>query len=153
MDPLLRGVCEKYIDSMLEEDQIKKIKLIVKRLNLPVASKQDASLGFFIGSIYSKIDDHYLRMYNRLPKKEELKDYHEILVRRSTEMSELFSAEPGKNKTTKATKQKVKRRVKVNSKKPKKAADQDEKELEELRLSFARDGQPPPSILGIPVKS
>ena len=152
MDPLLRGVCEKYIDSMLEEDQIKKIKIIFKRLRLPVASKQDASLGFFLGSIYSKIDDHYLRMYNRLPKKEELKDYNEILVRRSAEISELFSAEPEK-KTATSTKQKVKRRVKVNSKKQKKAADLDDKEREELRLSFANDRQPPSNILGIPVKS
>jgi len=159
MDPLLRGVCEQYIDSMLEEDKIKKIKSIVKRLGLPVESKQDASLGFFLGSIYSKIDDHYLRMYNRLPRKEEMKDYHDILVRRSQEISEQFSAEPAKTakpakeKTSKAKIQKVKRRVKVNSKKKKKPKNPDDEELEDLRLSLARGNQPPPNILGIPVKS
>ena len=82
-----------------------------------------------------------------------MKDYNEILVRRSAEMSELFLTEPAKKTATKASKPKVKRRVKVNAKKPKKSADLDEKELEELRMSFANDGQPPANILGIPVKS
>jgi hypothetical protein len=156
MDPLLRGICEQYIDSMLKEDQIKKIKSLVKKLKLPVESTGDASLGFFLGSIYSRIDDHYLRMYNRLPKKEEMKDYQDILVRRSKEISEKFH-EPSRStkasKLSNSKKQKITRRVKVNSRNKKKPVNLEEKELEELRRSFAQGTQPPSSILGIPVKS
>lgn len=90
MDPLLRGVCEQYIDSMLREGEIEKIRRLVDLLDLPIASKMDASLGVFIGAIYSQLDAHYLKMYNRLPKKEEVEDYHGILRRRASEIKSKF---------------------------------------------------------------
>lgn len=91
MDPLLRGVCEQYIDMKLEEKEIEKVRQLVDTLDLPVASKNDVSLGIFIGAIYSQLNIHHLKMYNRSPKKEDVEDYYSILRRRSEEIKSKFS--------------------------------------------------------------
>jgi hypothetical protein len=86
-------VCEQYIDSKLEDGEIEKIKRLVDILNLSVSSKEDASLGVFIGSIYSQFDINYLKMYNKLPEKDDIEDYHRILRRRSHEIRVKFSSQ------------------------------------------------------------
>ena len=91
MDPLLRGVCEQYIDMRLEDKEIEKVRRLVDTLDLPVASKEDVSLGIFIGSIYSQLNVHHLKMYNRPPKKEDVEDYYAILRRRSEEIKSKFN--------------------------------------------------------------
>lgn len=90
MDPLLRGVCEQCIDSMLEEGEIERIMNIVNMLDLPVASREDAALGAFMGTMYSQLDAHYLKMYNRPPKRDEIEEYHSILRRRAHEIKSKF---------------------------------------------------------------
>ncbi len=90
MDPLLRGVCEQCIDSMLEDGEIERIMNIVTLLDLPVASREDAALGAFMGTIYSQLDSHYLKMYNRPPKRDEIEEYHSILRRRAFEIKSRF---------------------------------------------------------------
>lgn len=90
MEPLLRGVCEQCIDSMLEEGEIDRIMNIIYMLNLPVASMEDAALGAFMGTIYSQLDAHYLKMYNRPPKRQEIEEYHGILRRRAQEIKSKF---------------------------------------------------------------
>jgi len=60
-------------------------------LDLPVASKEDVSLGIFIGTIYSQLNVHHLKMYNRPPKKEDVEDYYAILRRRSEEVKSKFN--------------------------------------------------------------
>jgi len=150
MDPLLRGVCEQYIDSMLEEDRIDRIKNLVISLDLPAKEQVDTALGFFLGNIYSKIDDHYIKMYNRLPNDMELTDYHQILQRRSKEISEVFiETYENTEKPPKVKKRKVKRKKDDKAEDP---IDPDEEELEELRLSLS-NGQMPETILGIPTSS
>jgi hypothetical protein len=90
MDPLLRGVCEQCIDFMLEEGEIERIMNIVNMLDLPVASREDAALGAFMGTMYSQLDAHYLKMYNRPPKRDEIEEYHGILRRRAHEIKSKF---------------------------------------------------------------
>ena len=150
MDPLLRGVCEQYIDSMLEEDRIERIKNLVISLDLPAKEGIDTVLGFFLGNIYSKIDDHYIKMYNRLPNDVELTDYHKILQRRSKEISDIFvETYESSDKPPKVMKRKVKRK-KVND--PESPLDPDEEDLEELRRSLSKE-QIPETILGIPTSN
>jgi hypothetical protein len=91
MDPLLRGVCELYIDMKLEDSEIEKIRKLAEMLDLPVASKEDVSLGIFMGTVYSQLNIHYLKMYNRLPKKEDVDSYHQILQRRAEEIKSHFN--------------------------------------------------------------
>jgi hypothetical protein len=91
MDPLLRGVCELYIDMKLEDSEIEKIRKLAEMLDLPVASKEDVSLGIFMGAIYSQLNTHYLKMYNRFPKKEDVDSYHQILQRRAEEIKSHFN--------------------------------------------------------------
>jgi hypothetical protein len=91
MDPLLRGVCELYIDMKLEDSEIEKIRKLAEMLDLPVASKEDVSLGIFMGTVYSQLNIHYLKMYNRLPKKEDVDNYHQILRRRAEEIKSHFN--------------------------------------------------------------
>ena len=147
MDPLLRGVCEQYIDSMLEKDRIDRIKNLVISLDLPAKEQIDTALGFFLGNIYSKIDDHYIKMYNRLPNDMELTDYHHILQRRAKEISDVFvETYENSEKPPKVKKRKVKRKKGDKVEEP---IDPDEEELEELRRSLS-NGQMPETILGIP---
>ena len=150
MDPLLRGVCEQYIDSMLEEDRIERIKNLVISLDLPAKEGIDTVLGFFLGNIYSKIDDHYIKMYNRLPNDVELTDYHKILQRRSKEISDIFvETYESSDKPPKVMKRKVKGKKVKNPESP---LDPDEEDLEELRRSLSKE-QIPETILGIPTSN
>ena len=90
MDPLLRGVFEQYIDSMLDEKEILKIRTFVDLLDLPEASKEETSFGLFVGTIYAHINDHNRNMYNRPPKKGEMEEYSLILRRRAEEIKSRF---------------------------------------------------------------
>lgn len=94
MDPLLRGVCEQYIDCKLADGEIEKIKALLERLDLPTKSREDAALGVFLGIIYSQIDNHYMLMYNRFPSESEVEDYNRILQRRAPEIRARFMEWP-----------------------------------------------------------
>jgi len=99
MDPLLRGVCELYIDMKLKDNEIEKIRELADMLDLPVASKEDVSLGIFMGTVYSQLNIHYLKMYNRLPKKEDVDSYHQILRRRAEEIKSHFNLSASSRRT------------------------------------------------------
>ncbi|EMR73171.1 hypothetical protein MCGE09_00008 [Thaumarchaeota archaeon SCGC AB-539-E09] len=94
MDPLLRGVCEQYIDNKLEGDEVRKIRKLVDILDIPFSSKEDVALGLFMGTIFSYIHNHYMSMYNRQPKKNEILEYHHILRRRADEIKSMFNLGP-----------------------------------------------------------
>jgi len=94
LDPLLRGVCEQYIDYKLADGEIEKIKALLERLDLPTKSREDAALCVFLGIIYSQIDNHYMLMYNRFPSESEVEDYNRILQRRATEIRTRFMEGP-----------------------------------------------------------
>ena len=120
-------------------------------LNLSVEEHIDAALGFFFGSIYSKIDDHYVKMYNRFPNDTELTEYHIILQRRSKEISGIFIEKyENSDKPPLVKKRKVKRKTSEDDSEY--SIDADEKEIEELKMSFA-NGRMPETILGIPTRN
>ncbi len=91
MDPLLRGVCEQYIDNKLEDEEVRKVRDLVDTFDLPSSSKEDVALGLFIGTIFAHIHSHYMSMYNRKPKKNEILEYHRILRRRADEIKSMFN--------------------------------------------------------------
>ena len=91
MDPLLRGVCEQYIDNKLEGEEVRKVRDLVDTFDLPSSSKEDVALGLFIGTIFAYIHSHYMSMYNRKPKKNEILEYHRILRRRADEIKTMFN--------------------------------------------------------------
>ena len=62
-------------------------------LDIPLSSKEDTLLGVFIGNIYSQFDIHCLKMYNKLPEKDDIEDYHRLLRRRSHEIRVKFSSQ------------------------------------------------------------
>jgi hypothetical protein len=134
MDPLLRGLCEQYIDKKLESDEIHEVKALMNSLDLPVDSKKETSFGFLLGSVYSQLYIHCLNMYNRVPNEEEIENYHLILRRRATEMLSRFE-ERGDSRS----------------------AIQDEQRPQDKRktMSFkdsTMKSQQIPSVLGIPIQ-
>ena len=45
MDPFVRGVIEQYIDRMLLEDEMQKVRDLVAIMDLPEASQEEMALG------------------------------------------------------------------------------------------------------------
>lgn len=152
IDPLLRGVCEQFIDTKLEDGEIKKIKDFVEDLNLSVEAKGGASLGMFYGLVFSQIDDHYLKIYNRWPKKEELKDYYDILQRRAPEIRSKFRTAKQKKKTVKNNGAKKKKKKGKGATKKSKA--KETRPSGDEKFSFDTNTKKPPitNILGIPTR-
>lgn len=90
MDPLLRGHCEQHIDEKLLEIDIQQILDIVKVLDLPISSEEDASIGIFLGIIYDVLATQCTKVCNRHPNSEEISDFYNILSRRANEFKTIF---------------------------------------------------------------
>lgn len=91
MDPLLRGLCERQIDEKLLECDIQEMRDVIDILDLPVSSKDDASLGLFLGVIYNVLDTECLRVYGRRPSREEMSDFYLLLRRRACEIMDAMN--------------------------------------------------------------
>jgi len=143
LDPLLRGVCEQYIDSMLDEKEIQKISTLVDLLDLPEASREDVSLGLFVGTIYTHINDHYKNMYNRPPKKGEMEEYNLILRRRAEEIKSRFRLVHEKPEPELTPEEEPEEQL---------AEEHDEEPTDDMKFSFDTNEpkQPKNNILGIP---
>ncbi len=85
MDILIRGLCEQYIDYKLEESQIRAVRVLIDNVELPV-STEDVLLGYFLGAADSQLRNFTMTVYNRVPEKEEIEYFQEILVRRTPEI-------------------------------------------------------------------
>ncbi len=85
MDILIRGLCEQYIDYKLEESQIRAVRDLIECVELPV-STEDVLFGYFLGAADSQLRNFTLTVYNRVPEKEEIEYFQEILVRRTPEI-------------------------------------------------------------------
>lgn len=146
MDPLLRGVCEQYIDSKLEGEEVRKVRDLVDTFDLPSSSNEDVALGLFIGTIFAYIHSHYMGMYNRKPKKNEILEYQRILRRRADEIKSKFNV-GFQNKWEPDLEI-----VPENSSDEAPPEDVDEKEENDEIFSFDSNSrnQPESNILGIP---
>ncbi len=91
MDPLLRGLCEQHIDETILEIDIQEILDVVNVLDLPVASKEDASTGLFLGMVYDVLVTQCMKVYNRHPNPEEISDFYIILSRRAYEFKSVLN--------------------------------------------------------------
>ena len=91
MDPLLRGLCEQRIDETLLEIDIQEILDVVTVLDLPVASKEDASIGLFLGMIYDVLDTQCMKVYSRHSNSEEISDYYTVMGRRAYEFKSVLN--------------------------------------------------------------
>jgi len=91
MDPLLRGLCEQHIDEKLAEGEIRKILGLVEVLDIPAAALEDTLFGLFIAAVYSYLDNHCIKLYNRFPKRDEIDEYHRILRRRTPEIKTMIT--------------------------------------------------------------
>jgi hypothetical protein len=134
MDPLLRGLCEQYIDKKLEPNEIHEVKALITMLDLPVSSEKETSFGFLLGSVYSQLYIHCLNMYNRVPNEDEIENYHLILRRRATEMLSKFE-EHGASKGVILDEQRV----------------QDKRKTMSFKENTMKNQQIP-SVLGIPIQ-
>ncbi|UCD43979.1 MAG: hypothetical protein JSV27_07445 [Candidatus Bathyarchaeota archaeon] len=143
MDPLLRGVCEQYIDSILDEKEIRKIRTLVDLLDLPETSREEISLGLFVGTIYAHINDHYRNMYNRPPNKDEIEEYNQILRRRAEEIKSRFRLVDDKSEPESTPEKQPGEQS---------AEEHDEESADEMKFSFdtKEPKQPKNNILGIP---
>ena len=91
MDPLLRGLCEQHIDETLLAIDIQEILDVVKVLDLPVSSEEDASIGLFLGMVYDVLVTQCMKVYSRHPNPEEISDFYIILSRRAYEFKSVLS--------------------------------------------------------------
>ena len=91
MDPLLRGLCEQHIDEKMLENDVQAIMDVVKVLELPVSSQDDALVGIFLGMIYDVLDTQCKKIYDRHPNPEEISDFYNIVSRRAHEFKALLN--------------------------------------------------------------
>jgi hypothetical protein len=85
MDALLRGICEKYIDELIEPAQVSKLFNLVEILDIPNELRMNFVLGYLLGSLNSHLESYCLAILNRLPSNEEINSMHSILKRRMSE--------------------------------------------------------------------
>jgi hypothetical protein len=86
VDPLLRGLCEQHIDEKLAEGEIQNIRGLVEVLEIPATAIEDTSFGLFLGTVFSYLNNHCIKLYNRLPRGDEIDEYYQILRRRAPEI-------------------------------------------------------------------
>jgi len=91
LDPLLRGLCEQHIDEKMLEIDIQEILDVVQVLDLPVSSKEDASIGLFLGMIYDVLVTQCMKVYSRHPSSEEISDYYTVMGRRAYEFKSVLN--------------------------------------------------------------
>jgi len=95
MDPLIRGFYEQYIDVHLKEKEIKNVKGIVDIFGMSIKNKLDANLGFFVGYSYAQLLMQFLILNNRLPNKEEMTQFFDLMKRRFPEVIREFKKTKG----------------------------------------------------------
>lgn len=86
MDPFLSGLCQRYIDTQLEETEIQNIRGIIDLFGMGIKSKLDAIIGFFLGYSYAQLLMQFFILNNRLPNKEETEQYYNLMKRRFHEI-------------------------------------------------------------------
>jgi hypothetical protein len=86
LDPFLRGFNESLMDITLSEMEVRNLKGITAIFGKEIKAKLDAQFGFILGFSYAKFLMQFLILRNRMPSKEETREFFEILKRRYPEI-------------------------------------------------------------------
>lgn len=86
LDPFLRGFNESLMDTNLSETEVQNLKGITAIFGKEIKSKLDAQFGFILGFSYAKFLMQFLILKNRMPTKEETREFFELLKRRHPEI-------------------------------------------------------------------
>lgn len=86
MDPFVRGFNELLMDNHLDDMEIQNLKGITRIFDKQVKSRMDVQLGFLIGYSYAKLIMQFLILKNRLPKKEEIEGFFDLMKKRHPEI-------------------------------------------------------------------
>ena len=140
MDPFVRGVIEQYIDRMLLEDEMQKVRDLVAIMDLPKTSQEEMALGVFIGTVYSYANEHFLKTYNRYPDESELVEYRLIMQNRALEFKSKFRLETQIQEP------------KEPEESPEDEPEEPQEEDEKFSFDSKTDKEPITTILGIPIR-
>jgi len=88
MDVLLRGLCERLIDDMLENSLIQEYSGLLKELDIPEESRGCFLMGYIAGSARSRFNACSLTISNRALNGDEIEVFSEILGRRMGDLLE-----------------------------------------------------------------
>ena len=88
MDVLLRGLCERLIDDMLENSLIQEYSGLLKELDIPEDSRGCFLMGYIAGSARSRFNACSLTISNRALNGDEIGVFSEILGRRMGDLLE-----------------------------------------------------------------
>ena len=90
MDPFLRGFNESLMDTTLSEKEVQNMKGITAIFGREIKSKLDGQLGFILGFSYAKFLMQFLILKNRMPSKDETKEFFELIKRRHSEIEKML---------------------------------------------------------------
>ena len=144
MDPFVRGVIEQYMDRMLLEDEMQKIRDLVALMDLPEASHEEIALGVFLGTIYSYANEHFLKMFNRYPDDSELEEYRLVMQGRVLQFKSKFRLEPETEGPAEP--------VDAIDDEPEQPIEEPQKIEERYSFNSKADKEPVTTILGIPIR-
>ena len=144
MDPFVRGVIEQYIDRMLLEDEMQKVRDLVAIMDLPETSQKEIALGVFLGNVYSYANEHFLKTYHRYPDDSELDEYRLIMQNRATEFKSKFQLEP-------KTQEPVEPEETAEDE-SEDTAEEPQEEVKKFSFDSKADKEPVTTILGIPIR-
>ncbi len=88
MEVLLRGLCERQIDHMLEDSMIQEYSGLLKELDIPEESWSCFLTGYLAGSARSRLNASSLAISNRPLNRDEIEVFSEILGRRMEDLLE-----------------------------------------------------------------
>jgi hypothetical protein len=167
MNVLLRGLCERQIDDMLNNSLIQEYSRLLEELDIPEESMSKFLMGYLAGCIRSKLNASSLVISNRPLNGDEIEIFSKILGRRMDDLLEkIFDNEIKKYAKEGGVIEEP--QLEVGSE-YEEASDEEEKqevplravatignlEVEEEKFSFKISGRKKskPTILGIPVKA
>ena len=90
-EPILRGIMEKEIDSLLEKEKLIVLVNSGKEFEPYISNEEDFAFGMIIGIITEVLICRTLDRYNRRPTREEWKELRDILRRRTPEIKSKIS--------------------------------------------------------------
>ncbi|MGD2200312.1 MAG: hypothetical protein PVJ38_01610 [Candidatus Bathyarchaeota archaeon] len=87
MDIFLRGLCEQHIANVLTEEKIHEIGELITEMGIPEGSKECFLMGYIAGTARFQLKNFCLTVLNRLPEKDEVEYFNDILRYKTTEIN------------------------------------------------------------------